>query len=522
MDALTRSDAVPDSFWRSLAFFSLYRLTVGGLFLFAVLMYGDTLNLATQDGRLFVRTDVSYILAATVFLALIWRRQPNFHLQLSIQVAADVAFLTLLMYASGGQKSGIAVLLLVVVAGAGLVGQGRMTLFYAALASVALLLEESWRALTLEADLAEFFRTGLTCVGFFGTAITARLLARRVVSNEQLAQRRGAELDRQLRINARIIRDMSDGVLVTDADGQVRQANPAADRLLSLSLTGGRLADVSTELMAHYLRWNSTRQENDTIFRAPNGRPLRIRYLPAEDHSGNALLYLQDMDQVQAQAQQLKLAALGRLTANIAHEIRNPLAAISHAAELLAEEDPDPLRTRLARIVGDNSARLNRLVTDVLELGRRDRAEPETLHWQAFARTLVEELSLHDPTAQTRIRISGDDLGFLFDRGHLHRVLWNLITNALRHASMAEGAITLDALAVAGTNQVALYVRNDGPGIDPSLRGQIFEPFFTTRSAGTGLGLYIGRELCEANGAVLDLLDNVPGTQFRIVMKGTQ
>jgi two-component system sensor histidine kinase PilS (NtrC family) len=302
----------------------------------------------------------------------------------------------------------------------------------------------------------------------------------------------------------------------------VRQANPAADRLLNVSLAEGRLGDVSTELMTQYLRWNSMRLENVTIFRAPNGRPLRIRYLPAEDHSGNALLYLQDMDQVQAQAQQLKLAALGRLTANIAHEIRNPLAAISHAAELLAEEDPDPLRTRLARIIGDNSARLNRLVTDVLELGRRDRAEPEILHWQSFARALVEELSLHDPTAQTRIHISGDDLPFLFDRGHLHRVLWNLVTNALHHASLAEAAITLDAMAVAGTDQIALYVRNDGPGIEPSLRGQIFEPFFTTRSAGTGLGLYIGRELCEANGAVLDLLDNVPGTQFRIVTKGAQ
>jgi two-component system sensor histidine kinase PilS (NtrC family) len=110
----------------------------------------------------------------------------------------------------------------------------------------------------------------------------------------------------------------------------------------------------------------------------------------------------------------------------------------------------------------------------------------------------------------------------LFDRGHLHRVLWNLVTNALHHASLAEAAITLDAMAVAGTDQIALYVRNDGPGIEPSLRGQIFEPFFTTRSAGTGLGLYIGRELCEANGAVLDLLDNVPGTQFRIVTKGAQ
>lgn len=521
MDTLKQEEPVSDVFWRSLAFFSLYRLAVGGVFLVVVLMYGNTLNLATQDVLLFFRVNITYLISGTVFLAILWRRRPSFSLQLSLQVAADVAFLTLLMFASGGQKSGIAVLLLVVVAGAGLVGQGRMTLFYAALASVAMLLEESWRALTVDADPADFFRTGLTCVAFFGTAVTAQLLARRVVANEMLAQRRGAELDRQLRISARIIRDMSDGVLVTDAEGNVRQANPAADLLLGVSLAEGRLSDVSTELMVQYQRWNSTRRETVQIFRAPNGRALRVRYLPAEDHSGNALLYLEDLDQVQAQAQQLKLAALGRLTANIAHEIRNPLAAISHAAELLAEEDPDPMRTRLARIVGDNSSRLNKLVTDVLELGRRDRAEPETLHWIPFSTALVEELSLHDATAATRIRISGDNHSFLFDRGHLHRVLWNLVTNSLRHAPEASGVINLDAM-LHGGDKVAIYVRDNGPGIDAALSGQIFEPFFTTGSGGTGLGLYIARELCEANGAVLELIENSPGARFRVLTKGAE
>lgn len=513
-------DGTPNSFWRSLAFFSLYRLAVGIVFMVAVQMYGDALNVATQNPRLFVRVDAAYLIAAAFFLAMLWRRDPGFSLQLSLQVAADVAFLTVLMYASGGQKSGIAVLLLVVVAGAGLVGQGRMTLFYAALASVAILLEESWRALTQDADPAEFFRTGLTCVAFFGTAVTARLLARRVVANEELARRRGAELDRQLRISERIIRDMADGVLVTDAEGRVRQANPAADRLLGVALANGSLADVSDALMAHYRRWDSMRRENSDTFRAPNGRPLHIRYLPAEDHSGNALLYLEDLDQVQAQAQQLKLAALGRLTANIAHEIRNPLAAISHAAELLGEEDTDPLRKRLARIVGDNSSRLNRLVTDVLELGRRDRAEAEVLHWALFAKALTEELYLHDPAAVGRIRVMGEDLAFRFDRGHLHRVLWNLVTNALRHTAAAGGTVSLEAVPASGGDRVALFIRDDGPGIDAELRAQVFEPFFTTRSGGTGLGLYIARELCEANGAVLDLLDNSPGAHFRVLMKG--
>ena len=522
MKSSPRGPLVPESFWRSLAFFSLYRLLVGVMFLVAVLGYGDTLSIATQNLRLFILADSLYVMTAAGFLFFLWQRRPNFHLQLSLQVAADVLFLTTLMYASGGQKSGIAVLLLVVVAGAGLVGQGRMTLFYAALASLAMLLEESWRALTLDADPGDFFRTGVTSVAFFGTAITAQLLARRVVANEELARRRGEELDRQLQISARIIRDMSDGVLVTDAIGNVRQSNPAADHLLGVSLTGGRLADVSAELMTRYRRWNSIRRENVEVFVSPTGMSLRIRYLPAEDFSGDALLYLDDLNQAQAQAQQLKLAALGRLTANIAHEIRNPLAAISHAAELLGEEESDPLRSRLARIVGDNSSRLNKLVTDVLELGRRDRAEPETLRWRVFASSLVDELCLQEPSSCARIHVEGEDLAFQFDRGHLHRVLWNLVTNALRHATHADHAVRLEAVEF-GVDRVALIVQDDGPGIDTALRAQIFEPFFTTRSNGTGLGLYIARELCEANGAVLELLDseeNCSGARFRVLMRG--
>jgi two-component system sensor histidine kinase PilS (NtrC family) len=157
------------------------------------------------------------------------RRRPlTFNLQLSGQVAVDIVALTVMMFASGGQKSGIAALLLVVVAAAGLVGQGRMTLFYAALASVAMLLEESWRALTREADPADFVRTGIICIAFFGTAIIARLLARRVVANEMLARERGRELNDQLRISQRIIQDMEDGVLVVDGDGRVRLFNPRA------------------------------------------------------------------------------------------------------------------------------------------------------------------------------------------------------------------------------------------------------------------------------------------------------
>jgi len=510
-----------ESFWRSLRFFSMYRLAIAALFLVAALVFGDTINLGIQDPGLFDRAAAVYLLFAVAFLVTLLRRPRSFNLQLSIQVAVDVAALTLMMFASGGQKSGIAALLLVVVAAAGLVGQGRMTLFYAALASVAMLLEESWRALTREADPADFVRTGIICIAFFGTAIVARLLAQRVVANERLARQRGRELDDQLRISERIIRDMEDGVLVVDRDGWVRLLNPRAGALLnSRAAESAELKTLSPALAERYRSWSSQAVEVVEMLRPESGRLVRVRYLPSAEAAGHALIYLEDMERVQAQAQQLKLAALGRLTANMAHEIRNPLAAISHAAELLAEEETDPLHQRLARIVQDNTKRLNRLVTEVLELGRRDRAQPEVLRWKVFLSGFLEELTLHDPSAGRRVVVGDEDVELHFDRGHLYRVLWNLLGNALRHASEAKGAVRLEARVAAAGSSVELHVIDDGSGVSEAQRSQVFEPFFTTHGAGTGLGLYIARELCEASGARLELLDEGPGAHFRITAEG--
>lgn len=510
-----------ESLWRSLRYFSIYRLSIAVLFLVAALVFGDTVTLGMQDAQLFGRVASVYLLLAVGFLAALMVRPHRFNLQLSVQVATDIAALTLMMFASGGQKSGIAILLLVVVAGAGLVGQGRMTLFYAALASVAMLLEESWRALTRDADPADFVRTGIISIAFFGAAIIARLAAQRVVANETLARERGRELNDQLRISERIIRDMEDGVLVVDGDGRVRLLNPRAVALLDVEdADGAELATLSSGLAERFRAWSAQPVETVEMLRQNSGRLLRVRYLPAAETGGHALVYLEDMERVQSQAQQLKLAALGRLTANMAHEIRNPLAAISHAAELLAEEDADPLHQRLARIVHDNTRRLNRLVTEVLELGRRDRAQPETLRWAVFLAGFLEELALHDESAGRRVYVGEGDLELRFDRGHLYRVLWNLLGNALRHASAEKGAVRLEVRSAAAAGCVELHVIDDGPGVDETLRNQVFEPFFTTHGAGTGLGLYIAKELCEASGARLELLDAGPGAHFRITAEG--
>ncbi len=521
--ALAIGDAttLTESHWHSLQYFSLYRLAIAAVFVVAFHVAGGTGNLGSQDPRQFEIVGYFYIAAAYLFLFVLRRFKRAFDLQISIQVATDILVLTLLMYASGGANSGIAVMLMVTVAGAGLVGQGRLTLFYAALATLAVLFEQGYRLLRYSAEDQDFVRTGLLSIGFFATAITAQLLARRVVANERLARQRGIELTNQLRINQQVILEMQDGVLVLDATGRVRQHNPQAEVLLDAHpAQNSKLDAFSIALRELWDRLPEFQEELETTIRVPtSGRLLRARLLPPGE-GGYALIYLEDISRAQAQAQQMKLAALGRLTANIAHEIRNPLAAISHAAELLREEQRAPTADRLTRIIGDNAHRLNRLVGEVLELGRRDRTHPEAVPLERFLRQLLEEYALHVPAAAQRVAIAATaDAVACFDRAHLHRVVENLLTNALRYASQDAGAVRLETRVVSA-RRVELHIIDDGPGIEGSARGHVFEPFFTTHSGGTGLGLYIARELCEANGASLDLVDSARGAHFQIVAKG--
>lgn len=519
--ALTQRDRWPESFPRSLRYFNLYRLLVAALFLTMALGYDVVPAVGDFSLERFVRICSIYLLLALILFAVPDRLQLRFTWLLTVGVMVDIVSFTLLMHNSGGVRSGFAYMLLVTLAGAGIVGQGRMTLFHAAMATLAVLGEQSWRVLTDVGEPLEFFQAGVMSLGFFATAITARLLASRVIANEELAYRQGEELAAQLHINQRVIRDMQDGVLVVDKAGNVRQHNPQAAALFAVAgqdLT--HLSQFSGALQERFSLWYSAARECSELLRTAEGqRLLRVRFLPPGER-GNALLYIEDMERVQAQAQQIKLAALGRLAANMAHEIRNPLASISHAAELLAEEHVDATHARLTRIIGDNTQRLDRIVNEVLELGRRDRAAPEVIRLNEFFAGLIEELALNSPGLQQVVTLQVEaDLLIRFDRGHLHRVMSNLLMNALRYADGKPASIRLIIQALPG-RAVEMHVIDDGPGISEALRAQVFEPFFTTHAGGTGLGLYIARELCEANGASLVLRDNDPGAHFCIHAQG--
>jgi two-component system sensor histidine kinase PilS (NtrC family) len=514
----------PVSVWTSLHYYNIYRLIVSSVFLLAVAFYPRTSGLGSQNLPLFVWTSLAYWLLAMFFYGALKRLRIGFNRLLTLQVSADILAITLMMYASGGGKSGLAVMLLVVLAGAGLVGQGRLTLFYAALATVAVLLEQGVRVLDSGADLADFVQTGILCIGFFATAISARLLARRVIANEELARQRGIDLANQLSVSERVIRDMQDGVMVVDSGEKVRQWNPQAEALLGVRAPAQPdLAVFSVQLAGQYRIYKGDARERVSSLRVPgSGALLRARFVHAGE-SGDVLIYLEDMGRIEQQAQQIKLAALGRLTANIAHEIRNPLSAISHAAELLREEKRTEGQARLSRIINDNAQRLERLVRDVLELGRCDRASREAIRLAGFLDRFLDELSMHEQTDRAIFSLmAGGDTTLHFDRTHLNQVLWNLLSNARRYCSGKPGAVRIEAHDLPSSGRVELHIMDDGAGVDEEARGKIFEPFFTTYGKGTGLGLYIARELCEANDAVLEWVGNEPGAHFRIIGRNQQ
>ena len=514
--------SVGDLHWRTLRYFNAYRFCI------ALLLFVSSLSSSSNAGFSLLASEHtvfhlwatgSYGVTTAFSLFALYRYRRHFNAQLTFHVVVDIAVVTLLMYTSGGMRSGLGGLLLVTLAGAGIVGEGRLVLFYAALAALAVLAEQTVRGLLGGVDQSDFFQAGLLSAGFFAIALSARLLARRLIANEELARKRGEALRNQTLVSQRIIAEMQDGVMVVDRGGVIRQCNPRAEELLGVPAHEGvSMNAVSPSLADAFETWCEHGGEHSVLGRAmASGTQVRVRFASTESSERDVLVFVEDMGRLQEQARQLKLAALGRLTASIAHEIRNPLSAISHASELLREECATPVSERLLRIVHDNALRVERIVSDVLELGRRDRTQREVLDLRAMFAVLIEDC-LHDSGAKAetvRCHFSGRATLY-FDRSHFHQVFANLMHNALRHASGGVGSVEVRVEDGRSDGWIDVHVHNDGPPIEGRYREQIFEPFFTTHSRGTGLGLYIARELCEANGASIDLRDNAHGVDFYV------
>lgn len=498
-------DSTPADFWRSLNYFNFYRLALVSFIVFIAIVFDTERLFGEVKGHLFQMTGLFYVLAVLMSFVLLRLRWLQFSTQLAIQVCSDIVALTVLAHASGGVQSSVGLLLMVSMAVAGIISRGKITLFFASLASIAALLEHTFSVLYDDAPFTQYIQAALLCVSYFAVAGLAHKLAQYALDSKKLAQRRGRDLIGMAEANRLVMRDMQDGVLVVDEHGRILQMNPSAARLLhNAEASGNWLADCFPLLYEQYAQWKSHAASGRETLQLDGGLQARLRFVGVErDAAQGAVIFLEDMQHVQAEAQQIKLAALGRLTANLAHEVRNPLSAISYATELLQEEPGDARQARLLQLIRDNTGRINRIVEDVMQLNRRDRAKPETFDLATLLPVFVDEFNQAERVAPGVLALTTEsNLIVTFDRGHFRQVLWNLCRNALHYGRSQPGSLALTARLEGG--RVTLEVTDDGPGISLEHQARLFEPFFTTAEQGTGLGLYIARELCEANGAWLE------------------
>lgn len=515
-----------DKTWRPLRFYNHYRFILAALF---ILLYqindgAPPAPLGMMAPKLFYLTSLAYLGFSLLAMPFIGRRSPSFTWQRNIHVLADILFINILMYSSGGVASSVGILLVVSIAFASMISLGRGSLMFAALASLAVLGEETIAFLTLSTARISYPQAGILGIALFTTAIIAHVLARRARESEELALQRGLDLANMAQLTEYTIQQMRTGVVVIDNENRVRLINSAAWQLLGSPMvpTQSLLERYCPELQQ---KWNAWQQgelaEGTTLSPSRGSHELLPQFLPVGNESpGGTLIFLEDARIASQQAQQLKLASLGRLTASIAHEIRNPLGAISHAADLLAEApDINDADRRLTVIIKNHTQRINTIIEDVLNLGRRDQSHGKLFKLAPWLEEFRVEFlrGAGEPIDAISWHSEEPGLELFFDPNHLRQILNNLCQNGLRHAATAANPRV--ELVAGSLNEEWGYldIIDHGPGIPEQARRHIFEPFFTTESSGTGLGLYIARELAACNQAQLRYeQDEDTGSRFRI------
>jgi len=501
--------------WQPLRLFNLYRLTLAGLFL-TLFISPDTINILGTDHPALFRYVITFYLVTSIFFSFaINQRWLPFALQVHLHVAVDIIALTLLMHASGGIDSGFGMLLIISIASGSILTSRRIAVLFGSMATIAILIEEGYSLLTYENATTHYTQTGILGATLIATALIANMLARRSVESEALARQRGLDLANLEQLNDYIIQHMQTGILVIDENNRIRLMNESARRLLNLSRDAQNtpLENVSLVLQDQLQVWLEHPDTEAITFRSSKTSPEiqpRFARLGNKNETG-ILIFLEDTTAMAQRAQQLKLASLGRLTASIAHEIRNPLGAISHASQLLSESTAmEQSDLRLTQIIDEHSQRMNRIIENVMRLSRRDRAQPVLFTMDKWLQDFVADFQRSEQIDSADLAIAEDsvDIEVRMDPSQLHQVVWNLVRNGLRHSKDYDDQpkVILCAGLSVDENKPYLDIIDHGEGISPEQSLSIFEPFYTTASSGVGLGLYIARELCEGNQARLDYI----------------
>jgi two-component system sensor histidine kinase PilS (NtrC family) len=512
--------------WYPVRLLALYRLFIA--LLIASLFYSglSEISLGQTHPGLFGYSVSFYVGLSCLWLLLIHFHQPGYYIQTSLQILGDILLITLMMHASGGFGSGLGILLVVNIGAAGLLLSSLAGFFFAALGSILLLLEQVFTHLVSDRSQESYPQVAALGAAFLGIAALVALLKRRVQESEQLAEQRELDIENLAQLNEHIIQQMQNGVVVIDNEQQIRLLNRAAR--MQLNIHDDRiplpLDAASPELVVRFNLWQNNPDEKPARIRSP-GSPFELQphFIPlGREGSAGTLSILEDTTPYSREFQNIKLASLGRLTASIAHEIRNPLSAIQHAAQLLAESTSlDQNDKRLTEIINQQTERMNTIISNIMQLSIKESVTPKPITLDAWLTDFAAEFRAHNHLADGNptVELKTDSLVCFFDPSQLHQIVTNLCTNSLKYGQNKRGyaAIRLAAGIDPQTDAVYLDICDDGKGVPPEIQDQIFEPFFSSGNSSPGLGLYIVRELCEFNHAKIRYIDQPKqGATFRI------
>lgn len=507
------------SYWRALYYFNLYRLLLGTGMLTLAVTESQFARLGEDDPDLFLAASAGMLGVAILSLITITSSWPAFRIQAYLQFSMDAVIITAMSYASGGVDSGLNLLLIASVAAGGVVLSGRMSLFFAAFATLLALGQQSYEILTGPFfRIPSFVQVGLLGIGYFSTGWIVYWLARRFHSMEAEAQVREATTARLDRLNEAIVSKSTIGIAVISSDKRCRLVNDKAKYMLGAQT---ETSELPHSLVDKVLVEAAGRNAFSFDYRSPVTR-VRVQCLHIDDKAHEVALFLEDLTQTERETRNLKLAALGRLTASVAHEIRNPLEAISHAGQLLAESpELNEQHLRLTSIIENQTTRINTIVKSILQLGKPGSVHRVSLTMKPWLDRFVSNFNSGCGMDEAVVVETNEDCAARVDPDQLNQILTNLCENALRHTRHMSDRplITVRCFTDPGNGTVCLDVIDRGQGVGEEIRDKIFEPFFTTNHYGLGLGLFLARELAGNNQGELDyILENDLG-RFRLLLE---
>lgn len=514
-----KNPAVTEISWQELAIFSVYRLFLAVMLFSAFNLGLPPTFLGHTNPELYSVASVLYLFVAIIVVIFTFKKSGRFESNTRIQLVLDIIFIILMINASGGLQTGLGSLLVIVVVAGGALIPGRLSIFIAAIATLSVLLEVSYSHIVGEAG-TKYSHAGMLGVAFFATALLAQLLSLKMNASQRLAEQRELDVNKLAVLNEHIISSMQTGVLVVDIHERVTLINQSARTLLGIKAipNSNDLKFFSSDLVEKIAQWKHQGATKFEPFYPRSELPEILTRLTALD-SGEILIYLDNTSELAQQAQQLKLASLGRLTASIAHEIRNPLGAISHASELLSENHyADATSVKLTDIIQRHSARVNGIIETILQMSRRRVMEPSTIILATWLEDFLNEFreikSVNEK--DLKLKVLAPSLKVKMDPDQLHQVMWNLLENALEHSTPEPDSSCVEVKLLSFEDEVTIDVCDNGDGVSERMQEHLFEPFNSDRQGGTGLGLYLARELCQANGARLHYLSEGVEKCFRI------